>query len=105
VAVLRPTVEGVDGGVPADEAFAVVVDEGEQVGLLLVGQVFLSESIEEDRVEVVEVFCVDGARACRRILSGAVDLVLGDQLRVGTDVGDVRPICSMVARACEIESC
>jgi hypothetical protein len=36
LAIFRPAIESVDGGVGADETFAVVVHKGEQIGFLLV---------------------------------------------------------------------
>ena len=65
-AELGPGEEGGGGGVSGDEAFAVVVDEGEEVDFLLGGEVDLADAEEEDGVEVVEVFGVEDGFAVAR---------------------------------------
>ena len=59
LAILGPFVVGIERGVNADEAFAVVVDEGHHVVLLAVVHVQLAGGAGKDeQVEVVEIFGV-----------------------------------------------
>ncbi len=58
----------------ADEALAVLPDEGQQRGLLLVVHVELAAGEEDDRVEVIE------------ILRVAIQVLLGDELRVAPQI-------------------
>ena len=75
-AVLGPFVVGVEGGVDADEAFALVVDDGEEVLFLLVGEVeFAGCAGEDDGVEFVEIFPV------------GAEFAFGEELGVGAYVG------------------
>ena len=75
LAVLRPFGERDGGAVDADEAFAVVMDEGQEVGLLLVVHFQRAAGIEQHRVEIVQVFGV------------VLELLLGQRLGVGADHG------------------
>ena len=84
LAVLGPVVEGVDSGMCADEALAVITHKREQVGLLLWGEFLFAQPEEEDCVEVVEVFCIGAACSYGRsgVSSSAVDIGFGEELCV-----------------------
>src|SRR5215469_13225187 len=79
LSVLWPVVEGIDSGVCADEALAVIMHKSEQVGFLLRRELFFPEPEEEDCVEVLEVLCVGASCSRRRsgVSAGAVDIGLG----------------------------
>ena len=69
LAVFRPFGEGDGRAVDADEALAVIVDEGEEVGLLLVVHFERAAGVEQDGVEIVQVFRI------------VFQLLLGERLR------------------------
>ena len=73
VAVSRPLVERVGGAVDGDEPLTVVMDEGEQVGLLRIVHVQLAGGEERDGVEGVQVRGVE------------IELLLGDELAIRPD--------------------
>ena len=73
LAVLRPLRERDRRAVDADEAFAVVMDEGQEVGLLAGVHLERAAGVEDDRVEVVQ------------ILRVVFELLLRERLGVGAD--------------------
>ena len=84
LAELRPGEERCGACVGCDEAFAIVVDEGEQVGLLLWSESNLAHAEEEDCVEIVEIFRVE-----QRLAVVTEDGLFSDELRIGVDEGVV----------------
>ena len=97
LAVIRPFVVAVAGGVHTDEAFSVVMDEAQQVCFLRIVQIQLARREECNSVEVAEVLRI------------SFELLLGYQLAIGAEVGvvDARlsSICSTTDAPCVIESC
>ena len=98
LAILGPVGERDGRAMDADEAFAVVVNEREEIGLLLVVHLERAARIEEHRIEIVQVLGIE------------FKLLLRERLRCRcgwwcpTSPAS-RPRRSMVAIACEMASC
>ena len=75
LAIFRPFIKRICGGVNADEALAVFPNERKQRGLLLVIERKFAGRVEDHRIEEIQVLRV------------AFKLLLRDQLRVRADVG------------------
>ena len=76
--------------VNADEAFAVLADEVEQVALLGLRHARLAVRVEQHGVEVVEVVHSRAARTVRGVFAGAPNLALRHEIGVGAQDRDIR---------------
>src|SRR5215469_17635527 len=80
----RPSEVRISGRVRPYEPFAVVMHESEQISFLLLGKIAFAGSQEKDRVEVVQILCVDVSAGVRRTQIVPLDPSLGQELRIGS---------------------
>ena len=68
-------IKSIGGAVRAQEAFSILLHEGEQGGLLFVAQIQLAGGIEHHGIEIIQIFGI------------IVQLLFRDQLRIGAQIG------------------